>query len=186
MNIAEQNLKADDILKQIFGYSSYRNGQEEIVKNMLDGKQTLAIMPTGAGKSLCYQIPAIASELKTVVISPLISLIENQVADLRENGVKVEKLHSNQSSQNRASAWNNFANGECKILYISPERLMTETMINSLKQLEIGLFVVDEIHCVSKWGQSFRRIMKHYQNSRQFLKIAILLVLLPLLIKQQD
>jgi len=156
MDITEQNLKADDILKQIFGYSSYRNGQEEIVKNILDGKQTLAIMPTGAGKSLCYQIPAIASELKTVVISPLISLIENQVADLRENGVKVEKLHSNQSSQNREISWNNFANGECKILYISPERLMTETMINDLKQLEIGLFVVDEIHCVSKWGQSFR------------------------------
>ena len=104
MNITEQNLKADDILKQIFGYSSFRNGQEEIVKNILGGKQTLAIMPTGAGKSLCYQIPAIASEQKTVVISPLISLIENQVADLRENGVKVEKLHSNQSSQNRATS----------------------------------------------------------------------------------
>ena len=108
MDITEQNLKADDILKQIFGYSSFRNGQEEIVKNILSGKQTLAIMPTGAGKSLCYQIPAIASEQKTVVISPLISLIENQVADLRENGIKVEKLHSNQSSQNRAISWNNF------------------------------------------------------------------------------
>ena len=125
MDITEQNLKADYILKQIFGYSSFRNGQEEIVKNILGGKQTLAIMPTGAGKSLCYQIPAIASEEKTVVISPLISLIENQVADLRENGVKVEKLHSNQSSQNRVTSWNNFKNGECKILYISPERLMT-------------------------------------------------------------
>ena len=88
MDITEKNLKADDILKQIFGYSSFRNGQEEIVKNILGGKQTLAIMPTGAGKSLCYQIPAIASEQKTVVISPLISLIENQVTDLRENGVK--------------------------------------------------------------------------------------------------
>ena len=160
MDITEQNLKADDILKQIFGYSSFRNGQEEIVKNILGGKQTLVIMPTGAGKSLCYQIPAIVSEQKTVVISPLISLIENQVADLRENGVKVEKLHSNQSSQNRASAWNNFANGECKILYISPERLMTESMINDLKQLEIGLFVVDEIHCVSKWGQNTDKHME--------------------------
>ena len=156
MYTIEQNLKASDILKQIFGFSSFRNGQEEIVKNILDGKQTLAIMPTGAGKSLCYQIPAIVSEKKTVVISPLISLIENQVADLRENGVKVEKLHSNQTSQNRATSWDNFKNGECKILYISPERLMTESIINDLKQLEIGLFVIDEIHCVSKWGQSFR------------------------------
>ena len=155
MNITEQNLKVDDILKQIFGYSSYRNGQEEIVKNILGGKQTLAIMPTGAGKSLCYQIPAIASELKTVVISPLISLIENQVADLRENGVKVEKLHSNQSSQNRASAWNNFAKMGVNIIYFSRK---TDDGDNDkyLKQLEIGLFVVDEIHCVSKWGQSFR------------------------------
>lgn len=156
MDTIKQNLKANDVLKQTFGFSSFRNGQEEIVKNILDGKQTLAIMPTGAGKSLCYQIPAIVSEKKTIIISPLISLIENQVADLRENGVNVEKLHSNQSSQNRASSWNNFKNRECKILYISPERLMTESMINDLKQLEIGLFVVDEIHCVSKWGQSFR------------------------------
>jgi len=168
----EQNLKAKDILKQIFGFSSFRNGQEEIVKNIIDDKQTLAIMPTGAGKSLCYQIPAIISPKRTVVISPLISLIENQVADLRENGVKVEKLHSNLSSENRLTSWNNFKNGECKILYISPERLMTNSMIDDLKQLEIGLFVIDEIHCVSKWGQSFRpdyealsKLKKIFKNS---------------------
>ena len=168
----ERNLKAKDILKQIFGFSSFRNGQEEIVKNIIDDKQTLAIMPTGAGKSLCYQIPAIISPKRTVVISPLISLIENQVADLRENGVKVEKLHSNLSSENRLTSWNNFKDGECKILYISPERLMTNSMIDDLKQLEIGLFVIDEIHCVSKWGQSFRpdyealsKLKKIFKNS---------------------
>ena len=156
MTFLDKNFNETDVLKQIFGFSSFRNGQEEIVKNILIGKQTLAIMPTGAGKSLCYQIPAIISPKRTVVISPLISLIENQVADLRESGVKAEKLHSNQTSQNRLTSWNNFKNGECKILYISPERLMTNSMIDDLKQLEIGLFVIDEIHCVSKWGQSFR------------------------------
>ena len=156
MTFLEKNFNKNDVLKQIFGFSSFRNGQEEIVKNIIDNKQTLAIMPTGAGKSLCYQIPAIVSSKKTVIVSPLISLIENQVADLRESGVKAEKLHSNQTSQNRLTSWNNFKNGECKILYISPERLMTNSMIDDLKQLEIGLFVIDEIHCVSKWGQSFR------------------------------
>src|SRR6056300_1373346 len=137
MKILEKDFKPKDTLKQIFGFSSFRNGQEEIVKNIIDNKQTLAIMPTGAGKSLCYQIPAIVSSKKTVIVSPLISLIENQVADLRESGVKAEKLHSNQTSQNRLTSWNNFKNGECKILYISPERLMTNSMIDDLKQLEI-------------------------------------------------
>ena len=145
-----------EILKNVFGFSNYRYGQKEIVENILSKKQTLAIMPTGAGKSLCYQLPAVISKKKTIVIAPLIALIEDQVSSLKECGVNVEQLHSNQSRDELTSSWNNFKNGKSNIIYISPERLMTDHMINNLKSFEIGLFVIDEIHCVSKWGQSFR------------------------------
>ncbi|MDC1356214.1 DNA helicase RecQ [Pseudomonadota bacterium] len=156
MNSLQLNEKAIKILKNIFGFSDYKYGQKEIVENILSEKQTLAIMPTGAGKSLCYQLPAVMSKKKTIVIAPLIALIEDQVSSLKECGVNVEQLHSNQSREELASSWENFKNGKTNILYISPERLMTDNMINNLKSFEIGLFVIDEIHCVSKWGQSFR------------------------------
>ena len=156
MNSLQLDEKAIEILKNVFGFSNYRYGQKEIVENILSKKQTLAIMPTGAGKSLCYQLPAVISKKKTIVIAPLIALIEDQVSSLKECGVNVEQLHSNQSRDELTSSWNNFKNGKSNIIYISPERLMTDHMINNLKSFEIGLFVIDEIHCVSKWGQSFR------------------------------
>ena len=168
MKFEQSNYKDFEILKNIFGFSSYKYGQKEIIDNIISGKQTLAIMPTGAGKSLCYQLPAVMSGKKTIIISPLIALIEDQVSGLTEIGVCAEKLHSNQSREELTSSWDNFKNGKANIIYISPERLMTEQMINNLKSLEIGMFVIDEVHCVSKWGQSFR---PDYEKLSQLKKI---------------
>ena len=156
MLITELNKKALDVLNNTFGYSSYRYEQEKIINSVLLGSHTLAIMPTGAGKSLCYQIPAIISSKKTVIISPLISLMDDQVSALKECGVQAAKIHSDMTYDERSSSWNNFKNGKEKIIYLSPEKIMSEDFLNQLKTLDIGLFVIDEIHCVSKWGHNFR------------------------------
>ena len=143
-------------LKDIFGFSNYRNSQEEIITNILTFNNVLSVMPTGAGKSLCYQLPATILKTKTIIISPLIALIDDQVNSLEQNNIKAEKLHSNQTKEETIRSWHNFSKGDCKILYISPERLMAEKMLLLLKSIDIGLFVIDEVHCVSRWGQSFR------------------------------
>ena len=130
--------------------------QEKIINSVLSGNHTLAIMPTGAGKSLCYQIPAIISSKKTIVISPLISLMDDQVSALKECGVEAAKIHSDMTYDERSASWNNFKNGKEKIIYLSPEKIMSEDFLNQLKNLDVGLFVIDEIHCVSKWGHNFR------------------------------
>ena len=156
MLITELNKKALDVLNNTFGYSSYRYEQEKIINSVLLGNHTLAIMPTGAGKSLCYQIPAIISSKKTVVISPLISLMDDQVSALKECGIQAAKIHSDMTYDERSSSWNNFKNGKEKIIYLSPEKIMSEDFLNQLKNLDVGLFVIDEIHCVSKWGHNFR------------------------------
>lgn len=143
-------------MKNIFGFKDFRPGQLEIVTAIEKGRDALVVMPTGSGKSICYQIPAILSEKRTIVISPLVALIDDQVLALQEKGLNISKIHSHQDYEKNADNWRNFARGHSKILYLSPERLMKPKMLDALKKLNIGMFVIDEAHCISKWGSGFR------------------------------
>ncbi|MGL4592870.1 MAG: DNA helicase RecQ [Aestuariivirga sp.] len=145
-----------DVLRQTFGYPDFRPGQEEIVDALLAGRNVLAVMPTGAGKSLCYQVPALVKGGLAVVVSPLVALMQDQVAALKLAGVAAETINSAAGREENVAIWRRVAAGETRILYLAPERLMTDRMLAALQKLGLGLIAIDEAHCISQWGASFR------------------------------
>jgi ATP-dependent DNA helicase RecQ len=160
--------KAQNILKEIFGHEDFRPVQSQVIESVLEGKDTLALMPTGGGKSLCFQIPGLVNEGICVVISPLIALMKDQVDALKSKGVLAAAIYSGMSYREIDRTLDNCIYGNYKFLYVSPERLKSELFIERFRQMKVNLIAVDEAHCISQWGYDFRPSYLEIAEIRQY------------------
>ena len=175
----QHTLHLDDpkrrIIKDVFGFDDFRPGQAAAMDTLLAGRPVLAVMPTGAGKSLCYQVPALVLGGLTIVVSPLVALMQDQVAALRLAGVAADTINSSIDREENVAAWRRVTAGQTRLLYLAPERLMTPRMLEALAGLDIRLIAVDEAHCISQWGPAFRPEYEQLSRLRDlFPKAAII------------
>jgi len=166
-----------DILQQYWGHTSFRPKQEAIITSVLDGKDTVALLPTGGGKSICFQIPALAQEGICIVISPLVALMTDQVKNLQEKGIKALAITGGKSFTEVNTLLDNASFGNYKFLYISPERLQQELVQNTIKRMNVNCIAVDEAHCISQWGNDFRPAYKNITILRELQPLAPVIAL---------
>ena len=162
-------MNAIDILTKYWGYTQFRLKQEKIIQQVIKKKDTLALLPTGAGKSICYQVPALMQEGICLVISPLISLMNDQVKHLQSKKIRTASITSNMNYSEIDTALTNCIYGNVKFLYLSPERVKTDLVKSRIKEMNINLIAVDEAHCISEWGHNFRPSYRHISEIRNII-----------------
>ncbi len=167
--------KAKQVLKSVFGYGNFRPTQERVVESVLNHQDCLVLMPTGGGKSICYQVPALVNDGVTIVVSPLIALMKDQVEALKQNGVSAEFLNSSLQEEEQSEIQKRLVNHQIKLLYVSPEKINSEGFYYLLKQIKVSLIAIDEAHCISSWGHDFRPDYKRLGHlKKQFPKVPVM------------